>query len=149
MVLQTEVAHLRRALEGVDWLAQQQAHGAVASAYDQGRKEAAPAQFKRRAQINELAGHVFDHLECHAGGFCERAERRRSVEVARQYRDVVDRRLDLALEPLRATWPSTASAQGYGQLPPGPLGSLGAITGGEEHGGCAGDGVLGEQRRKG
>ncbi len=145
---QAEIAELRRELAAAGQRAQQQAQAAVASVYEQGRaalaaayrrgraeadpaaaqelaywREAAPALFRWRAQIDELADRVLDYLaERETEPWAGHAHRQ-YVEAVRQSRAATDRCLDLALEPLRALWPPTASDRGYHQAPTEPAGS--------------------------
>ena len=145
---QAEVAQLRRELAAVSHGAQQQAPAAAASAYQQAQaamaaayqhgraeadpaaaqelaywRQAAPAISRWRAEIDELADQVLDYLADRETEPWAGHAHRSYVELVRQYRDAVDRRLDLAMEPLRAVWPSTASDRGSHQAPTEPPGS--------------------------
>lgn len=130
-----EIAQLRRELAAVAQLAQQEAQAAVASAYQQGRaaanpaaaqelaywRQAAPALSGWRAEIDRLTDQVLSYLADRETEPWAGHAHRRYVELVRQCRDAVDRQLDLALEPLRAVWPSAAATQGYHQASTEPL----------------------------
>ena len=134
---QAEAAQLRRELDAVGQLVQQEAQAAEASAYERGRaaadpaaaqelaywREAAVALSSWRAQIDELADQVLDYLADRETEPWAGHAHRQYVELVRQYRDAADRCLDLALEPLRALWTPTASDRGYHQAPTEPPGS--------------------------
>jgi hypothetical protein len=145
---QGEVAELRRRLLVDGEEAEAHLKAATTAAYAQGRAEAEPAAaqelaywrqaaralFGWRAQVDELTDEVLAYLERHEGGFWELDQHRRYVEAVHRYRIAVDRCLELAVEPLRATWPSAAPSRGYHPPPSEPGGSPEAITGGEHHG---------------
>ena len=129
-----EIARLQRELAEADRAAEHQLQAVAADAYHPGRLEpdpelareprwwwqAAPALFKWRAQVDELADQVLDYLGEHERDFLARDQHRRYVEAVREYRGAIDRCLELALEPLRAIWASAAPGPG---LPSGCTGS--------------------------
>ena len=131
---QGEVAELRRRLlvEGEEAEAHLQA--AATAAYAQGRaaadpelaqelaywRQAASALFKWHVQVDELTDQVLGCVGDHERGFWESDQHRRYVEGVRKYREAIDRCLELAVAPLRATWPSAAPGPG---LPSGRTGA--------------------------
>ena len=145
---QAEIARLQRELAAAGELALEEMQAATTAAYAQGRAEADPAAlrelaywrqaaealFRWRAQADELTDEVLEYLKRHERGFSESAQHQRFVSTVRKYRGAIDRCLELAVEPLRATWPSRGAEPRLPSLPTEPTGPS-AISGGEEHGG--------------